>query len=169
MVPPTDEELRQARLAFYAKDVEQIQGIVQQFLDKSKAMACFIVDKEGHLIARCGQSEVDAETISALVAGSYAATRQIAKLLGEDEFSVLFNQGEKASIQLYLVGERVLMVVVYGKDTTQGMVKLYSEKTVSKLTELFDQISKRKGELQERISGDFTKEADKQLDNLFGG
>jgi len=45
------------------------------------------------MVTCCGDTKsIDHQTISALVAGSYAATREMAKLLGEVEFSVLFHQ-----------------------------------------------------------------------------
>ena len=67
----------------------------------------------------------DTDTISALVAGSLAATKEMARLLGEDEFSVLFHQGLRDNTQLMLVGDRSLFTVIFDEGTTIGMIRLY--------------------------------------------
>ena len=107
------------------------------------------------------------DTISALVAGSFAATKQMAKLLGEEEFSIMFHQGKKDNIQLSLVGERTILAVIFDDSTTLGMVRLYASQIASKLAELFGEISDRKSE-GEKISQDFGQAAKGKLDDIFG-
>lgn len=162
-----DEDLRKNRLVFYEDHIQTIQEICQALLDKSKAKAAMLVDKEGHLISMNGKTSVDAETVSALVAGSFAATQQIAKLFGEDEFSMLFHKGKKESIQFSLVGDRMLLVIVFDEESTPGMVRLYSDQTVKKLNEVLADIKANPREDQGMGEG-FAAEADKNLDDLFG-
>ena len=60
-----------------------------------------LVDKDGHLITQEGSTEkTDTDTISALVAGCFAATREMARILGEEEFTALFHQGRRDNLQL---------------------------------------------------------------------
>jgi predicted regulator of Ras-like GTPase activity (Roadblock/LC7/MglB family) len=107
------------------------------------------------------------DTISALVAGSFAATKQMAKLLGEEEFSIMFHQGRKDNIQLSLVGERTILAIIFDDKTTLGMVRLYASQVSSKLASLFDEIAARKTEA-ESISKDFSSQAKSKLDDVFG-
>lgn len=109
-------------------------------------------------------------TISALVAGSFAATREMAKLLGEDEFSVLFHQGKKDSIQLSLIGERTLLATIFDERTTIGMVRLYAKEATSKLMGIFGEIDNRidDGSQMEDLV-DYTEEAKDHLDDFFSG
>ena len=144
---------------------------MENFLKLSDSKANILIDKDGHLVTKAGATEdMDLMTIAALVAGSFAATREMAKLLGEDEFSVLFHQGKKDSIQLSLIGERTLLATIFDERTTIGMVRLYAKEATSKLMVIFGEIDNRiddGGAMAEL--GDYTEEAKDSLDDFFAG
>jgi len=132
------------RLVFTKKDIEIIEKVLKTFLKNAKARCILLVDKDGHLVTKEGESsKYEMDTISALVAGSFAATKRMAKLLGKEEFSIMFHQGKKDNIQLSLVGDRTLLSVVFDDKSTLGMVRLYGSQVASKLTELFEEIRNR--------------------------
>ena len=164
-----DESLRSGRLVFYAQDMDKIHDVLDEFMRLSGAKCTLLIDKEGHMIARRGATQtIDFETISALAAGSFAATKEMAKLLGEEEFSVLFHQGKRDSIQLVLVGERMLLAIVFDDRTTIGMVRLYGREAADHLTTVTNEAAKRPSQGQEVAEG-YGDKAKKKLDDLFKG
>jgi len=164
----SDESLRSTRLVFYKEDIERIGKLLNTFLKNANGRCVLLVDKDGHLVTKEGEaSTYDMDTISALVAGSFAATKQMAKLLGEEEFSIMFHQGKKDNIQLSLVGQRTILAVIFDDRTTLGMVRLYSSQVSSKLGQVFNDISVRKTE-GEKISQEFGQAARGKLDDIFG-
>jgi predicted regulator of Ras-like GTPase activity (Roadblock/LC7/MglB family) len=164
----SDDSLRSTRLVFYKEDIEVIGKTLNVFLKNANAQCALLVDKDGHLVTKEGEaSTYDMDTISALVAGSFAATKQMAKLLGEEEFALMFHQGKKDNIQLSLVGERTILAVIFDDRTTLGMVRLYSSQVSSKLGQVFNDISTRKSE-GEKISQEFGQAAKGKLDDIFG-
>ncbi|MHC4547730.1 MAG: roadblock/LC7 domain-containing protein [Planctomycetota bacterium] len=167
----SDAQLRESRLVFYEDDIQGIDSTLRDFLSRSKSKAALLVDRDGHLITQEGSTEkTDTDTIAALVAGCFAATREMARILGEEEFSALFHQGRKDNLQLSLVGSRTILGVLFDDTTTIGMVRLYAAETARKLTSLFRKISARaaqrgsKGDLAEG----FSKAAASTLENVFG-
>ena len=129
----TDHGLRESRLVFYSDNMDQIDRVLGEFLRRAGARSAYLIDRDGHLITHVGEAgNVDPDTISALVAGSFAATKAMAKLLGEQEFSALFHQGERDNIQLSLVGGRAILTVLFDDSTTLGMVRLYTSDAVRK-------------------------------------
>lgn len=170
-----DKQLREARLVYYRQDISRIDAILTEFLEKSESKCAILIDKDGHPITRVGEvASYDMDTISALVAGSFAATREMARLLGEEEFSVLFHQGKRDNIQLSLVGNRALFAVIFDEKTTIGMVRLYGNETSQRLAKVFAEIATRKGPAageSERptFGSDFDESAKKSLDDVFGG
>ncbi len=163
-----DERLRSRRLIYYVEDVDRINQVLDRLLELSEAMCTLLVDKEGHLITRRGQMTqgLDDESLSALVAGSFAATKAMAKLLGEEEFSVLFHQGVKDSIQLTLVADRALLAIIFDDRTTIGMVRLYANETSRKIAELLAEAAER--EPTETIGEEFGEQAVERLSDVFG-
>ncbi len=121
------------------------------------------------MVTKAGSTDdFDMQAVSALVAGSYAATREMARLLGEDEFSVLFHQGKRDNIQLTLIGDRTILATVFDERTTIGMVRLYAKEASVKLGKIFDEILKREVEGGGApLGNEFNESAQNQLDSFF--
>ena len=117
-----NDRLRHDRLTFYKDDVDRIDKLLAEFLRLSGAKCALLIDKEGHLVTKRGELRtIDIDTISALVAGSFAATKEMARLLGEEEFTAMFHQGERDNIQLSLVGDRTLLTILFDDRTTDAL------------------------------------------------
>ena len=162
--------LRQNRLVFYEDLVRDVNRVLREFLKLSGAKCTFLIDLEGHMVTRQGSTnDLDMDTIAALVAGSFAATKEMARILGEEEFSVLFHQGKRDNIQLSLVGDRTLLTVIFDDSTTVGMVRLYATEATKKLNKLFAEIALRKdAPAGEGLDEDYTDQAKSALDDVFG-
>jgi predicted regulator of Ras-like GTPase activity (Roadblock/LC7/MglB family) len=164
----TDQKLRTDRLVFYARDVDRIDGEIDGFLELSGARCALLIDKEGHLVTRRGDAVQNSiESISALIAGSFAATREMARLLGEEQFSTLFHQGQRDSIQIALVGDRALFATVFDGRTNLGLVRYYAVETTRRLNEILGDIGTRKGAETETLASNFSQSATEALDKLF--
>lgn len=162
-----NERLRHDRLTFYKEDIEKIDRLLAEFLRLSGAKCALLIDKEGHLVTRRGEVRtIDMDTISALVAGSFAATKEMARLLGEDEFTALYHQGTRDNIQLSLVGNRTLLTILFDDRTTVGMVRLYANETAKKLTDIFRVAESREAPDVDLDQG-YGDSARQKLENLF--
>jgi predicted regulator of Ras-like GTPase activity (Roadblock/LC7/MglB family) len=161
-----DDDLRQRRLVFYEHDVAQLDAELDAFLELSGARCTLLIDREGHLVTRRGEPFTSPlEAISALVAGSFAATKEMARLLGESEFTIMFHQGARDSIQLQLVGERALLAVLFDQRTNLGMVRFYAQETGKKLAAILTGVTSRKDTAT--LGCDFGTSAQAALDKLF--
>jgi len=156
-------------LTLAENDARSLDAILDEFLSLSGAKCALLVDKDGYLVTQQGEAySFHNDTISALVAGGYAATKEIAKLLGEDEFSVLYHQGKRENIQLTLVANRVLFTVIFDDQTTLGMVRLYCQEAAKKITEVVRRMEEYATEVPRTNLGEaFTMSAKEKLDNLF--
>lgn len=166
----SDEKLRQDRLIFYSQDVGRLDGELDGFLEFSGAQCAILIDREGHLVTRRGDASGSSmEALSALVAGSFAATKEIARILGEDAFSTLSHQGAHQSIQVSTVGERTLLAVVWDQRSNLGLVRFYAQETTKRLEQIFHEIAERPRDPSQevQISDDYGDEAAAVLDDLF--
>lgn len=161
-----DEQLRSARLVFYEQDIGQLDLQLDSFLELSKARCALLIDCEGHLVTRRGEHMGKAEdSISALVAGSFAATKEIARLLGQSEFTAMVHQGARESIQIQLIGGRTLLTTVFDDRTNLGLVRFYAQETVQRISDIFEKIAEEKRD--SGLDGDFSTQAEAALDDLF--
>ena len=163
-----NDKLRHERISFYKEDIETIDKVLAEFIRLSGAKCALLIDKEGHLVTKRGEVRtLNMDTISALVAGSFAATKEMARLLGEEEFTAMYHQGERDNIQLSLVGDRTLLTILFDDRTTVGMVRLYANETAKKLADVYKIVQSRGSEGREKLEGDYGDSAKRKLENLF--
>jgi len=147
-------------------DVKQFDKLLAKLITEAEAKCALLVDKDGHSITRQGfTNTLDTTALGALLAGSFASTKEIARLVGEAEFSVLFHQGKKDHIHINLVGEHTILVVIFDDRTTIGMVRLYAKEVSGKLIEVLEKPSEEKP--QDTLDADFASQAESKLDDLF--
>jgi predicted regulator of Ras-like GTPase activity (Roadblock/LC7/MglB family) len=161
--------MREARLMFYSDDVERMNRILRDFVKLSGAKTNILIDKEGHPITQVGQApSVDIDTLSALVAAAFMATREMARILGEEEFSILSHQGQNDHIQLTLVADRCILTTLFDESTNLGMVRLYSKEAGMKLKLVFDEMAARTDHAPEDLDMGSAEDAQNALDDVFG-
>jgi len=89
----------------------------------------------------------------------------MAKLLKEHEFATQFHEGEKANIHIQLVGNRVILVVIFDARSSLGLVRLRVKKTTEDLNRIFTQLLSK---VQEPgFDSPFAEITDEDIDNLF--
>lgn len=168
----TDDRLRQERLVFYTEDVEAIDRVLEEFLALSNARSVLLIDRDGHLVTSKGDTErFNTDAVAALVAGSFAATKEMARMLGEGEFRVLSHQGSRDQhIHIGLVGERTLFTILFDERTTLGMVRYYANETATRLEEVFQRTRERQRSDEEVKLGEAFSDAVKgHLGEVLGG
>ena len=165
-----NDALRLRRLVFYSQDIDRINAALLGFVKKANAQSALVIDKEGHMVARQGFFKQDSSSLAALVAGSFASTKEVARLLGEPEFRVLFHTGQGQSIHISLVGERTLVVTVFASTIKAGMIQVLCKELAGQLESVIADSQKRKPdeEKNEGLGKNFSDEMKQQLDSLFG-
>ena len=123
-----------------AEDQTAIEQRLADFLSKSEAQWSALVDKGGNLFAQSGDTgNLDLSILSALAAGSFAATHELAKRLGESEFSALYHEGLGQHILMSALHHECLLVTIFDEKTNIGLVRFYAQQVTLPLNELLQQ------------------------------
>ena len=126
------------------------------------------MDRTGQLVATVGeQPNFDATAFATLTAADFSANDQLAKLIGETDFSTLFHQGERESMYLADVARRVILVVLFDNRTTLGLVRLKMKQAVDDLTALFGRVFARAADGGAGAQPNVLAGADDEIDKLF--
>jgi len=96
------------------------------------------MDMAGNTITKRdnGKSLLDTTAFAALAAGNFAAVDAMAKLVGESEFSLLFHEGEKLSIHFNKVNDDKLLITMFNKDISLGLVRLKVAETIKEINKI---------------------------------
>lgn len=126
------------------QDVAEIDDSLATYLEQSEASLAIVIDKGGNILSQQGDLDIgDAVIVAALAAGSFAATKELARRIGEQEFSALYNQGAKSHIFMQAVDDDTILVTVFGGNTTIGLVRFYSTRTSQQLAATMRKIRTR--------------------------
>ena len=158
------------RTVYFARDIHQINLVLGKFLQKSGAETVLLVDEAGHLVARQGErSPASEDTITALVAGTYAASQAMAAMLGADEFSSLIPRGGGGHLLLLRAGETALLAVAFEDSVSSTIVRTYALEAIRRLDSLLTRAGTSGGDAGEKIQGKrFDNEIDGALTDVFG-
>jgi len=133
--------------ALTIENVATLDGILGDFLKKTEADLTVVIDRGGNVISQFGDvSVLDVTVIAALAAGSFAATKELARRIGEVEFNALYHQGNGSHIFMNSVDENTIMITVFGRRTTVGLVRFYSASTASAVAELLKSLEAGAGQ-----------------------
>jgi predicted regulator of Ras-like GTPase activity (Roadblock/LC7/MglB family) len=117
------------------EELDVIEEVLQEDLLDLGVNCVFLIDMAGNVIANLdnGHIEHDIYSLAALAAGNFGAVSEMAKIIGEDEFSLLFHKGEKESIHFSKVMADFLLVTIFGKETSLGFLRLKVAEAVGKI------------------------------------
>ncbi len=131
-------------------DLEELQKIndcIEKNLVKAaNASGVLLIDMGGNVIVDVGFENIDVTSLAALSAANFAAMSEIAKLVGETEFSLLFHKGKQENIYFTKMGRSFILVTLFGNDISLGLMRLKvsdvkrgieEEITSGKLKEIF--------------------------------
>ena len=160
------------QLVMYEAEYEQIKKVCDRLVREANAKVVFLVDKNGQLIASAGDvGHLDTTSLASLTAGNIAATGGIAKLINEKEFSQIFHEGERDNLHISIIGQRVILVVIFDERTSLGLVRLRVRRAMAELEKIFEEIAhkaeREKQALQADFDSPFAEITDEDIDRLF--
>jgi predicted regulator of Ras-like GTPase activity (Roadblock/LC7/MglB family) len=129
------------------KEIEKVNHCLDKIVSSSSAHSALLIARSGQLIAHHGDTlEVDISAFSALTAANFGATAEIARLLGEEEFTLLFHKGKSQNVYFSAIGEHVIMVTLFDDTTSLGLIRLRINQLHEELSRLLSAIfEKEKG------------------------
>ena len=155
----------------FDEEFHQIKDVIGRLKSDAQAKVVFIVDKNGQQIAAMGDMEsLDTTSLASLTAGNVAATDGLARLIGEKEFPVLFHEGERDNVYISIVGQRVILVVIFDERSSLGLVRLRVKKSSIELsTTLEDIVARSRAQKSSAVGShaQFAEITDDDIDALF--
>ena len=156
-------------LVMYEEEFVVIKQLLNTLRMDASAKIVFLVDKNGQQIADAGEVDlVDTTSLASLTAGNVAATDGLAKLIGEKEFSILFHEGRKDNIHISIVGQRLILVVIFDERSSLGLVRLRVRKASADIERVLTEMDSKAQEVGAvEAASPFAEITDDDIDALF--
>jgi len=147
----------------------EINGILDDLVERTEAITALVISRQGICLGQAGTAaSLNSTALAALVAGMFSATKEVANIVGEDQFSILLQQGEKRHIHISLIGSKSMMVIVFEDYSRIGKVRFAARKAAADLLRAIEQGRKKSDEAVESLSvPDFKEYAMNLIDRIF--
>lgn len=121
------------------EQLEKMDEILSEKLIKIGVDCVIIIDMAGNIITAKdnGKSKYDVYSFAALAAGNFATVDAMAKLVGEQEFSLLFHKGTDCNIHFSKVDEELLLISMFGKEISLGFLRLNVVEAIEDIRKLW--------------------------------
>jgi predicted regulator of Ras-like GTPase activity (Roadblock/LC7/MglB family) len=117
------------------KQLDKIEDILKLDLIDNGVRCVFLIDMAGNIIANLdnGEKQHDIYSLAALAAGNFGAVSAMAKIIGENEFSLLFHKGKTENIHFNKINTEFLLINIFGNDISLGFLRLKVSESVEQL------------------------------------
>ncbi|MCD6224918.1 MAG: roadblock/LC7 domain-containing protein [Deltaproteobacteria bacterium] len=122
------------------KQLDGIDQVLQEELMELGIKSVILIDMAGNVIANLDNGNVDHDiySLAALAAGNFGAVAAMAKIIGEQEFSLLFHKGKKENIHFSKVLTEFLLITLFGNDVSLGFLRLKIDEAVRKIAKFLN-------------------------------
>ncbi len=134
---------RSADIVISREVLEDIHQYLASEILTEGISAVLVIDNAGTLIINIGNRlDLDVIGLSAVAAANFAATEQIARIIGERDFVLLFYKGHSESFHFCRVGPDYIIVTIFSNNLSLGLLRL----KIGEVTKILEQkLPKRQG------------------------
>ena len=119
-------------------DIVTLEQIISDQLLDSGAEHVVLADLSGNLIMECGSLEMDdVFSLAAVSAANFAATAEIARLIGEQDFSLLYHKGGKRNVHFSRLANDYLIITLFNDNVSLGLIRLKLGSAISEMRAIF--------------------------------
>jgi predicted regulator of Ras-like GTPase activity (Roadblock/LC7/MglB family) len=116
---------RSADIVVNVEILDDVRNYLSQEVMTEGISSVLVIDSAGSLIVNIGDKiELDVVSLAAVAAANFAATEQIARLIGERDFVLLFYKGHSESFHFTRVGSEYIIVTIFNNALSLGLLRL---------------------------------------------
>ena len=120
------------------KQFEHMEAILSEELIDLGVTCVLLIDLAGNILVNLdnGKAHHDVYSLAALAAGNFGAVNEMAKIIGENDFSLLFHKGERESIHFSRINKDLLLLITFGTEVSLGFLRLRVAEAVRRIKDI---------------------------------
>ncbi|MGA2400222.1 MAG: roadblock/LC7 domain-containing protein [Syntrophobacteraceae bacterium] len=119
-------------------EMGKLEEIISDRLLDSGAEHVLVADLSGNLIIQCGSLEMeDVFSLAAVSAANFAATAEIARLIGEQDFTLMFHKGGRRNVHFSRLAKDYLIITLFNDNVSLGLIRLKLGSAITEMCAVF--------------------------------
>lgn len=125
-------------ITIYPDQMKAINSLLLDLVEQVPAQFSMLIDVAGQAIACKGEiGETNVVTLSALVAGDLAASKEIARVTGEyQNYQMILREGDRTHAFIYEAGPHVILFVQVPSDVPLGWSRRFIREVAYRVGEI---------------------------------
>ena len=150
------ENMPKSQFMLSTETYNKITRVLKDLERSNRADLVLFCESNGVAVTHAGNPDhLNLSGFSSLNAANYAATREMATMLGEQNaFKFLFLEGEENNIYICNVGFEFLLSITFSKSVALGMVRIYASKAVKELQQILEDAKQSDEQISEKVLDD---------------
>lgn len=117
--------------------MDKIRAVIVEILRESGAKCGLLIDVGGYPLVRKGFTLIrEIEALCTLIVASRATTREIARILGQDEISVVYHQGAGDHIHSIDIGDLAILTILFDDRADLDRIREVTRRRAAELSAL---------------------------------
>ena len=109
--------------------MQEVIDVMESTLINAGVDCAFLVDLSGNLIVSRGDPQnLDVLALATLTAANFGATNEIANIVGEEDFSLLFHKGKNENVHISKIGDNYILLTLFGNKVSLGIIRMKTAK-----------------------------------------
>ena len=119
------------------ENLGKINDLLEKGLMDIGVHQAMVIDMGGNIVLSLNKGgsmqDQDQYSLAALAAANFGAMSSMGKLVGEDDFSLLFHKGQKENFCFSKISDDFLLINIFSNELALGLLRL-------KITEIVDRL-----------------------------
>lgn len=116
---------------------DELVGLLDGLVTSTGLKTLVLVTRNGSVVnARGDMTYFDVTALAALLGAMFTATSEVARLVGEDHFSILLQQGEKRHIHISLISNGYMLCGIFEDVGKIGLIRMHTRRVAERVGEL---------------------------------
>lgn len=149
-------------------ELQTLDRMLAAFVAETRVRCALLIDRTGRYLTGSGDvGALDATSFASLAAADFAASDELARLLGESEFAALYHAAPEQSMYLADIDGQAILAALFDARTTLGLVRLRTRTLVPRVAELFRELAARPPVREAGVDEGWLASATDEIDRLF--
>ena len=120
------------------RQLDRLNNILMRNLIDKGVSCTLLIDMAGNIFVSShdGRMHPDTYSLACLAAGNFGAVRAMAKIIGEGDFSLLFNKGKNVNIHFKTIASEYMLINIFDKDLSLGFLRLKVAEAVEQIKDV---------------------------------